>query len=270
MIAQNGALSRATDPWLVSWLAHGSAAWWPGSCGGWPQGPRRRRRPALGLARRSAGALTVVLAALCLNSPWAWRAPWPAAARPAAVWCPVRWPRLARTGSPPPLGKDALAALLVMAGALLIVLHWERHHDLIDPAGTAERRGGEPVAHPQWPPRQRPGRHDGVPANHLLGFGLLGVLLILKGHPGSGSPVSILAAARRGAGALFVAISSWAIGRIGALACALLIVTGQLAGAPCSMPWSDGWPRAICSASCWCWRAALQRWQGGKSRSRGW
>jgi transporter family-2 protein len=37
-------------------------------------------------------------------------------------------------------------------------------------------------------------------------------------------------------GALFVAISSWAIGRVGALACALLIVTGQLAGAHCSMP----------------------------------
>ena len=28
-------------------------------------------------------------------------------------------------------------------------------------------------------------------ANHLLGFGLLGALLILKGRPGSGSPGSI-------------------------------------------------------------------------------
>ena len=30
-----------------------------------------------------------------------------------------------------------LAALLVMAGALLIVLHYEIHHDHIAPAGTA-------------------------------------------------------------------------------------------------------------------------------------
>ncbi|WP_234915672.1 DMT family transporter [Aeromonas caviae] len=68
-------------------------------------------------------------------------------------------------------------------------------------------------------------------ANHLLGFGLLGALLILKGAPWERlaglDPWLLLGGVL---GALFVAISSWAIGRIGALACALLIVTGQLAG----------------------------------------
>ena len=85
-------------------------------------------------------------------------------------------------------------------------------------------------------------------ANHLLGFGLLGGVL----------------------GALFVAISSWAIGRIGALACALLIVTGQLAGGALldalagRLAASDLLGILLVLAG-----AALQRWQGGKSRSRG-
>ncbi|MFM4962180.1 hypothetical protein ACEUBT_00180 [Aeromonas bivalvium] len=35
-----------------------------------------------------------------------------------------------------------LAALLVLAGVLLIVLGWEKHHDHIDPAGTARRLAG--------------------------------------------------------------------------------------------------------------------------------
>ena len=35
-----------------------------------------------------------------------------------------------------------LAALLVLAGALLIVLGWEKHHDHIDLAGTARRPAG--------------------------------------------------------------------------------------------------------------------------------
>ncbi|MFM4802851.1 hypothetical protein [Aeromonas bivalvium] len=35
-----------------------------------------------------------------------------------------------------------LAALLVLADALLIVLGWEKHHDPIDPAGTARRPAG--------------------------------------------------------------------------------------------------------------------------------
>ena len=68
-------------------------------------------------------------------------------------------------------------------------------------------------------------------ANHLLGFGLLGALLILKGAPWERlaglDPWLLLGGVL---GALFVAISSWAIGRVGALACALLIVAGQLAG----------------------------------------
>ena len=71
-------------------------------------------------------------------------------------------------------------------------------------------------------------------------------------------------------GALFVAISSWAIGRIGALACALLIVTGQLAGGALldalagRLAASDLLGILLVLAG-----AALQRWQGGKSRSRG-
>ena len=68
-------------------------------------------------------------------------------------------------------------------------------------------------------------------ANHLLGFGLLGALLILKGAPWERlaglDPWLLLGGVL---GALFVAISSWAIGRVGALACALLIVAGQLLG----------------------------------------
>ncbi|NBA25432.1 hypothetical protein GVN72_17705, partial [Aeromonas caviae] len=69
-------------------------------------------------------------------------------------------------------------------------------------------------------------------------------------------------------GALFVAISSWAIGRIGALACALLIVTGQLAGGALldalagRLAASDLLGILLVLAG-----AALQRWQGGKSRS---
>ncbi|MBP4043135.1 DMT family transporter [Aeromonas taiwanensis] len=68
-------------------------------------------------------------------------------------------------------------------------------------------------------------------ANHLLGFGLLGTLLLLTGAPWGRlaglDPWLLLGGAL---GALFVAISSWAIGRVGALACALLIVAGQLVG----------------------------------------
>ncbi|ENY72197.1 hypothetical protein G114_09414 [Aeromonas diversa CDC 2478-85] len=68
-------------------------------------------------------------------------------------------------------------------------------------------------------------------ANHLLGFGVLGALLLLTGAPWGRlaglDPWLLLGGAL---GALFVAISSWAIGRVGALACALLIVAGQLVG----------------------------------------
>ena len=108
-------------------------------------------------------------------------------------------------------------------------------------------------------------------ANHLLGFGLLGALLILKGAPWERlaglDPWLLLGGVL---GALFVAISSWAIGRIGALACALLIVTGQLAGGALldalagRLAASDLLGILLVLAG-----AALQRWQGGKSRSRG-
>lgn len=108
-------------------------------------------------------------------------------------------------------------------------------------------------------------------ANHLLGFWLLGALLILKGAPcerlAGLDPWLLLGGVL---GALFVAISSWAIGRIGALACALLIVTGQLAGGALldalagRLAASDLLGILLVLAG-----AALQRWQGGKSRSRG-
>ena len=68
-------------------------------------------------------------------------------------------------------------------------------------------------------------------ANHLLGFLLLGAMLLLTGAHWErlvGLDPRLLMGGVLGA--LFVAISSWAIGRVGALACALLIITGQLVG----------------------------------------
>ena len=70
MIAQNGALSRATDPWLASWLAHGVGSlvagllWWLS-----PRPPTPEAAPPWAWLGGLPGALTVVLAALCLNSP---------------------------------------------------------------------------------------------------------------------------------------------------------------------------------------------------------
>ncbi|MNI73891.1 hypothetical protein D3C85_1510200 [compost metagenome] len=67
-----------------------------------------------------------------------------------------------------------------------------------------------------------------------------------------------------------MAISSWAIGRVGALACALLIVAGQLAGGALldalagRLEGSDLLGTLLVLAG-----AALQRWQTGKPRSRG-
>ena len=64
-----------------------------------------------------------------------------------------------------------------------------------------------------------------------------------------------------------MAISSWAIGRVGALACALLIVTGQLVGGALldalagRLAASDLLGILLVLAG-----AALQRWQGGKPR----
>ncbi|WP_262110888.1 DMT family transporter [Aeromonas sp. Marseille-Q5825] len=107
-------------------------------------------------------------------------------------------------------------------------------------------------------------------ANHLLGFGLLGALLILKGAPWERlaglDPWLLLGGVL---GALFVAISSWAIGRIGALACALLIVAGQLLGGALldalagRLAASDLLGILLVLAG-----AALQRWQAGKPASR--
>lgn len=108
-------------------------------------------------------------------------------------------------------------------------------------------------------------------ANHLLGFGLLGALLILKGAPWERlaglaglDPWLLLGGVL---GALFVAISSWAIGRVGALACALLIVAGQLAGGALldalagRLAGSDLLGILLVLAG-----AALQRWQAALPR----
>lgn len=103
-------------------------------------------------------------------------------------------------------------------------------------------------------------------ANHLLGFVLLGALLILKGAPWGNlaglDPWLLLGGVL---GALFVAISSWAIGRVGALVCALLIVAGQLAGGVLldalagRLEGSDLLGTLLVLAG-----AGLQRWQAGK------
>ena len=103
-------------------------------------------------------------------------------------------------------------------------------------------------------------------ANHLLGFGLLGALLLLTGAPWGRlaglDPWLLLGGAL---GALFVAISSWAIGRVGALACALLIVAGQLVGGALldalagRLGASDLLGNLLVLAG-----AGLQRWQAGR------
>ncbi|MGL6533553.1 DMT family transporter [Aeromonas caviae] len=66
------------SPWLASWLAHGVGSlvagllWWLS-----PRPPTPEAAPPWAWLGGLPGALTVVLAALCLNSPSAWRAPWP-------------------------------------------------------------------------------------------------------------------------------------------------------------------------------------------------
>ncbi|MGL6457127.1 DMT family transporter, partial [Aeromonas caviae] len=81
-------------------------------------------RPRPGPGSASAGALTVVLAALCLNSPLGMAGTLALLLLGqllfGALCDGLGWLGLARRR---PSGKDALAALLVMAGALLIVLH---------------------------------------------------------------------------------------------------------------------------------------------------
>ncbi|MBV7413809.1 MULTISPECIES: DMT family transporter [unclassified Aeromonas] len=124
MIAQNGALARATDPWLASWLAHGVGAMVAGLL--WCLAPRVTSTEAVprwawlgGLP----GALTVVLAALCLNSPLGMAGTLALLLLGqllfGALCDAFGWFGLTRRR---PAGVDALATLLVMAGALLIVL----------------------------------------------------------------------------------------------------------------------------------------------------
>lgn len=124
MIAQNGALARATDPWLGSWLAHGvgtlvaALLWWLA-----PRPPQPEAAPPWAWLGGLPGALTVVLAALCLNSPLGMAGTLALLLLGQLLFgalCDARgWFGLTRRS---PSGKDALAALLVMAGALFIVL----------------------------------------------------------------------------------------------------------------------------------------------------
>ncbi|AHX60265.1 MULTISPECIES: DMT family transporter [Aeromonas] len=124
MIAQNGALARATDPWLGSWLAHGvgtlvaALLWWLS-----PRPPTPEAAPPWAWLGGLPGALTVVLAALCLNSSLGMAGTLALLLLGqllfGALCDGLGWLGLARRR---PSGKDALAALLVMAGALLIVL----------------------------------------------------------------------------------------------------------------------------------------------------
>ncbi len=124
MIAQNGALARATDPWLASWLAHGVGSlvaallWWLAPR---PQGPQSA--PPWAWLGGLPGALTVVLAALCLNSQLGMAGTLALLLLGQLLFgalCDARgWFGLVRRR---PSGKDVLAALLVMIGALLIVL----------------------------------------------------------------------------------------------------------------------------------------------------
>ncbi|MGU5715907.1 DMT family transporter [Aeromonas taiwanensis] len=124
MIAQNGALASATDPWLASWLAHGVGSLVAALL--WCLTPRAAGpEAAAGWAWLGGlpGALTVVLAALCLNSPLGMAGTLALLLLGqllfGALCDGAGWFGLARRL---PSGVDGLAALLVMAGALLIVL----------------------------------------------------------------------------------------------------------------------------------------------------
>ncbi|MFM4980176.1 DMT family transporter [Aeromonas caviae] len=154
MIAQNGALSRATDPWLASWLAHGVGSlvagllWWLS-----PRPPTPEAAPPWAWLGGLPGALTVVLAALCLNSPLGMAGTLALLLLGqllfGALCDGLGWLGLARRR---PSGKDALAALLVMACALLIV--------------TGQLAGGALL--------------DAL-AGRLAASDLLGILLVLAG-----------------------------------------------------------------------------------------
>ncbi|MFC5705215.1 DMT family transporter [Aeromonas eucrenophila] len=107
-------------------------------------------------------------------------------------------------------------------------------------------------------------------ANHLLGFLLLGAWLLSMGAPWERlaglDPWLLLGGVL---GALFVAISSWAINRVGALACALLIITGQLTGGVAldalagRLGWDDLLGVALVLAG-----AGLQRLASGRKNHR--
>lgn len=103
-------------------------------------------------------------------------------------------------------------------------------------------------------------------ANHLLGFLLLGAMLLVMGAPWqrlAGMDPWLLVGGVLGA--LFVAISSWAINRVGALACALLIITGQLVGGVAldalagRLGWADLLGAALVLVGAWLQRLASVR-----------
>lgn len=134
MIAQNGALARATDPWLASWLAHGvgtlmAALLWALASRYSPTGTgvndagSRTQAPRWAWLGGLPGALTVVLAAFCLNSPLGMAGTLALLLLGqllfGALCDGLGWFGLTRRR---PQGLDLLAASLVMAGALLIVL----------------------------------------------------------------------------------------------------------------------------------------------------
>lgn len=162
MIAQNGALARATDPWLASWLAHGvgtlvAALLWgiaarvntnrrkaaqAGAAGAMvveaslatnPAGPdsslakampsQLNRVPHWAWLGGLPGALTVVLAAFCLNSTLGMAGTLALLLLGqllfGALCDALGWFGLPRRR---PQGMDLLATFLVMAGALLILL----------------------------------------------------------------------------------------------------------------------------------------------------
>lgn len=107
-------------------------------------------------------------------------------------------------------------------------------------------------------------------ANHLLGFLLLGAMLLVMGAPWqrlAGLEPRLLVGGVLGA--LFVAISSWAINRIGALACALLIITGQLVGGVAldAMAGRLGWADLL-GAALVLVGAGLQRLASGRQARR--
>lgn len=90
MIQLNSQLASAGSPLLASWIAHGTGAltalllWlFMGrrKAAPSPGGPEQNKQPKRTLPLWAwlgglPGAMTVILAAICVNSPWGWAEPW--------------------------------------------------------------------------------------------------------------------------------------------------------------------------------------------------